>query len=53
MRSVVEFGKLLHYADGTALICSGLDVDTVNRQLTHDLPLHVFLDIIKSNETKY
>jgi len=39
MPTVVEFGKLLQFADDTTLICSGPDVDTANRQSSHDLSL--------------
>ena len=39
MPSVVEYGKLLQFADETTLICSGPDVDTVKEQLSHDLSL--------------
>jgi len=37
MPSQVKHGKLLQYADDTALICSGTSVDDVHKCLTEDL----------------
>ena len=47
MLSVVKFGKLLQLADDTTLICSSSDIDTVKKQLSHDLGL--LSDWISSN----
>ena len=37
MPSQVSHGRLLQYADDTALICSGIDLAEVHRGLTEDL----------------
>jgi len=39
MPSQIYFGKLLQYADDTALICTGVDYFEVQRQLSEDLKL--------------
>ena len=44
MPSQVSHGKLLQYADDTALICSGTDFAEVHRCITEDLhPLSAWL----------
>ena len=39
IRSIVENGKLLQFADDTTLICLGTDFDSVKNQLSYDLSL--------------
>ena len=50
MPPVVKFGKLLQFADDITLICSGSDIDTVKKQLSHVLAL--LSDWISSSRMK-
>ena len=50
MPSIVEYGRLLQFADDTTLICSGVAHDEVQCQLEYDLGL--FFSWINSSKMK-